>query len=64
MENLNEYLHGADEDGGESLDPLQAAHQDLSVHLVGQLLLAGVHVPGHLRRMGSEVSVDLLTGKH
>ena len=48
MENLYEYLHGTDEDGRECLDPFQAAHQDLSMHLVSQLMLASVHIPGHL----------------
>lgn len=49
MENLNEYLHGADKDGRQSFYSLKAAHQDLSVNLVGQFLLAGVHISGYLQ---------------
>lgn len=44
---LSEYLHGAHENGRHGFDGVHAAHQDLAVHAVGQLLFPLVNVLGH-----------------
>lgn len=41
-DDLNENLHGADENRRQGLHLLEAAHEDVAVHLVGELFLPGV----------------------
>jgi hypothetical protein len=47
-DDVNEDFHAADEDGGERFDLLEAAHQNLPVHLVGEFFLARANLPRHL----------------
>ncbi len=43
-QDLNEDLHGADENRSQGLDLLQTTDEDIAMHLMGQLPLASIHL--------------------
>lgn len=59
MADLDEYLHGADENGREGLDSVEASDENLSMSGVRELLLAVVDVLGESTQPGGDVLDEL-----
>lgn len=49
VQDLDEDLHGTDEDGGQGLDGIETAAEYFPVHLMSQLRRPVVHFSGHLQ---------------
>ena len=59
VQDLDEDLHAADEDGGEGLDLVHTAGQALPVDLVGQVLHPLLHLPGDLAQARRQIFHEL-----
>jgi hypothetical protein len=58
-QDLNEDLHGADENRSQGLDLLQTTDEDIAMHLMGQLPLASIHLTRHFGKARTQVLDEL-----
>ena len=58
-QDLNEDLHGADENRGQGLDLLQTTDEDIAMHLMGQLPLTSIHLARYFGKARTQVLDEL-----